>query len=441
MNQATATNFTPAIASPGQTEINARFRQSLTIANYVRDRQVINPQGKLILDLGCGNGMSTLMLAQANPGAKIIAIDHSAAALEIAQQRLQAEGIGAVEFQAIAPVDLPQLGLQFDFINFSDSQYLHHEPAATLQAIATVLAAQGIIHASLQSFYQRANFLRGNELAAFIGLIDEESPGLAEAEIMRDLLLSMYPTIALRETTLTNRQLASPELVRSNFLVPGDRGFTIPDLFASLETAGLEFIQLTNWQQWQLRDLFKPDQNMPEHLRLKMSDASAAELLHMYELLNPVHRWLDFWCGHPGFKYQPEKAQVNMSKPIADWDQQTWQTATVHLNPQLRTQNLATHLQGAIANLIPLPISAYFNLTSDLNSSQPLQLFPYDTIMLSMLWQQPRQVQELINLWQQVKPVDFLTFQPLDETAIFEQVKRSLIHLEKYLLVLIERST
>jgi SAM-dependent methyltransferase len=418
------------LTNPESAGINARFRQSLTIANYVKNQQVIDPQGKLILNVGCGDGNSTLVLAQANPGARIIAIDPEPELLELAQQRLQTEGINSVEFRALPIAGLPELGMQFDFINCGDRFYLQGDLTAVLRTIASVLAPDGIIHASLSSFYQRVNFLRGQELAGFIGLLEDESPGMAEAETMGELLQAMHPTIALRNTTLTAAQLADLELVQASFLVTGDRGWTVPEMFALLSTLDLELIQITNWRQWQLYDLFKPNLSIPDYLRSKIEQASTADRLHLYELFNPVHRWLDFWGGHAA----QNQELTNDRPPIATWDQSTWQKAIVHLNPQLKTADLANHLKQAIANLSPLPISAYFDLTC----AQPLQLSPDDAIMLHLLWQQPRGIDELTKLWHQLRPIDYVTLQPLAKAQLSEKVRRSLINLEHYLYVLIE---
>ncbi len=393
------------------------------------------PQHKLILDVGCGDGSSTVMLAQANPGARIVAIDQRSELITLAQQRssgLKLKYGNVIDFQVMAIENLPELGLKFDFINCGESFYLEANLTTALQAIGLVLAEQGIIHLKLPSFYDRANFLRGQELASYIGLIEDDAPGIAEAEVMAELLQSMYPTIGLRDTTLSAAQLTDPELVRANFLIPGDRGFTIPDLFGLIEAAGLTFNQMTNWHQWQLSNLFRTGQGIPALIQQKITKASAAELLHIYELLNPVHPWLDCWCSLP---QQLETIKSpSLSQPLAEWDQQTWQSAIVHLNPQLKTQELATQIQTAIANLSPLAITDHFNLTS----TQPLQLLPQDTILLRMLWSQPRRGEELIELWQQVRPIDLLTFQPISTEAAFEQIRRSLLNLEQLLLILVE---
>jgi len=47
------------------------FLHNLVTAYYLHHRQVTQPQGKVILDAGCGSGYHALILAEANPGAHI----------------------------------------------------------------------------------------------------------------------------------------------------------------------------------------------------------------------------------------------------------------------------------------------------------------------------------------------------------------------------------
>ncbi|BAU41837.1 methyltransferase domain-containing protein [Leptolyngbya sp. O-77] len=56
---------------------NSLFKHSLITAYYRREGRVIDPQDRLILDAGCGSGYKCLMLAEANPGAKIVGMDLS----------------------------------------------------------------------------------------------------------------------------------------------------------------------------------------------------------------------------------------------------------------------------------------------------------------------------------------------------------------------------
>jgi SAM-dependent methyltransferase len=99
----------------------------------------VYPPGSLVLECGCGTGAQTVLLAERNPGARIVAVDISAASLVEARARVAAAGHRNVEFHRANLFDLPFAEEHFDhvFLCF----LLEHlaEPAAALQAIKRVL--------------------------------------------------------------------------------------------------------------------------------------------------------------------------------------------------------------------------------------------------------------------------------------------------------------
>ncbi len=60
----------PIEASP-QGDKNFLFIHNIVTPFYLRNKSVVNPRGKVILDAGCGSGYKALALAAANPGAKL----------------------------------------------------------------------------------------------------------------------------------------------------------------------------------------------------------------------------------------------------------------------------------------------------------------------------------------------------------------------------------
>ena len=87
------------------------YIHNLVTPYYIRNQKVINTEGKLILDAGCGSGYTSLVLAEANPGTKIIGIDLSPKSIERAQERLNYHGIENFEFHVLSIEHLPKLGL------------------------------------------------------------------------------------------------------------------------------------------------------------------------------------------------------------------------------------------------------------------------------------------------------------------------------------------
>lgn len=97
-------------------DLNAMYIHNFVTAYYARNKKIIDTKNKLILDAGCGSGYKSLVLAEANPGAKIVGIDISEASVKLARQRLEYHGFDNAEFHVLSVYDLPQLNYQFDYI-------------------------------------------------------------------------------------------------------------------------------------------------------------------------------------------------------------------------------------------------------------------------------------------------------------------------------------
>lgn len=103
------------------------------------------PGGARVLEAGCGTGAQTVALARRNPGACITAIDHSAASLAEAAQRLAGEGIGNVQLiQAdLDALDLAAASFDHIFVCF----VLEHlpDPRASLARLRPLLRPGGVM--------------------------------------------------------------------------------------------------------------------------------------------------------------------------------------------------------------------------------------------------------------------------------------------------------
>ena len=112
--------------------------QASTLSELLH-HDTVYPPGSLVLECGCGTGAQTVILAARNPGARIVAVDISAASLELARARVAAAGYHNVEFHTANLFDLPFGEENFDhvFLCF----LLEHlaEPAAALRAVKRVL--------------------------------------------------------------------------------------------------------------------------------------------------------------------------------------------------------------------------------------------------------------------------------------------------------------
>lgn len=103
------------------------------------------PAGSLVLECGCGTGAQTVILARANPDARIVSFDLTPESAARARAQTEAAGHGNAVFHAGDIFSLPFRDDSFDhvFVCF----VLEHlpRPAAALRALARVLKPGGSI--------------------------------------------------------------------------------------------------------------------------------------------------------------------------------------------------------------------------------------------------------------------------------------------------------
>ncbi|MGA1264545.1 MAG: class I SAM-dependent methyltransferase [Prochlorothrix sp.] len=305
--------------------------RNFTTPYYLRYGQVLDPKDKVLLDMGCGSGFKTLALAQNHPGAKVIGVDFSPKSIALAQERAKYHKLDdRVEFHCLNLEDLPSLGYQFDFITCDEVLYLVADPLPFLQMFQSLLTPQGIIRGNFHSQFQRHNFYQAQALLKEMGIFHAEA-GELEVEIIREIFTALKDGISLKNqvwSSQRNVQEPSPaadEAIRMNFMLQGDRDFTFPEIFQLLETTQLEFIEMVDWRTWDFTSLFQEPDNLPPFLAMALPEVDRPTQLHLFDHLQPIHRLLDFWCGHPQPTPPPPRA--------ADWTPAQWQNSTVISTP------------------------------------------------------------------------------------------------------------
>lgn len=414
----------PIEASP-QEDNNFLFIHNIVTPFYLRNKSVVNPQGKVILDAGCGSGYKALALAAANPGAKIVGIDLSEESVKLARKRLAHHGIDNSEFHCLSIEELPKLGQTFDYINCDDVLYLIPDLVLGLKSLKLVLKPEGIIRGNLHSLFQRDVYYRAQDVFKMMGLMDS-NPGDMEIAIVQEVMRSLKDEIYLKQTTWKSARENDPEFYLANYLLQGDKGYTIPELFASLRAADLEFINMVNWRHWELSELFQSPDDLPTFLAMSLPGLEIEGQLHLFELLQPIHRLLDFWCGHP--------SAAEPFLPVEEWTESDWQRTRVHLHPQLKTTQVKENLIASIEYQRPFEVSRYLSAPTVM----PLKVGSGIASCLLPLWKGPQSVPSLVERWLKIRPMDAVTLEPVNQNQAFQEVVGFLSHLEVCLYVLLE---
>ncbi|TVQ58699.1 MAG: class I SAM-dependent methyltransferase [Spirulina sp. DLM2.Bin59] len=403
------------------------YVHSLITAFYRCHGKVIDTDGKLILDAGCGTGLKALALAQANPGARVVGVDISSESVGFAQKRLEYHGATNCEFHVLALEDLEQLGMTFDYINCDEVLYLLDNQVAGLQAFKNVLKPEGILRVNLHSTYGRSNMLRSQRAFNRMGLMDS-NPEETEIAIVRDTFNAMHDHILLKQMIGWNEQDCPDESILANQLLVGDRGFSVPEMFNFLNASDLEFFSMVEWRKWDIYNLFKEPENLPVFWAMTLPEASEEDKLALVELFHSINRLIDVWCGHPQSRPEP--------RPVSAWTDPDWQGATVYLHPQLKTEPFREQLYHCIKILNPFEISRFLpglGLSTLVDATMAAALFV-------PLLEQSQTVLELVNRWQTLHPVNPETLEPVPFDEAFVLVQAALRNLEAGTYILLDHS-
>jgi hypothetical protein len=289
-----------------------------------------------------------------------------------------------------------------------------------------VLKPEGIIRSNLHSSIQRFHYFRAQKAFTMMGLMDENPEDL-EMEIVVEIMNALKDGVKLKASTWDSNYEGEggKERILMNYLFQGDKGYTITDMFDGFRKANLEFISMVNWREWDLVSLFKEPDNLPAFMAMSLPECSIEEQLQLFELMHPIHRLLDFWCGHP----QQEQSFL----PVEEWKDSDWQQAKVHLHPQLKTSKFREDLIDCVTQLRTFFISNHLSLIEksvSIDSSMALCLVP--------LLEQPQSMMSLVERWKQVRPLDPITLEATDESQAFYIVQQLLLRLESLGYLMLE---
>jgi 2-polyprenyl-3-methyl-5-hydroxy-6-metoxy-1,4-benzoquinol methylase len=398
--------------------------RNFTTPYYLRYGQVLDPKGKVFLDMGCGSGFKTLALALNHPGAKVVGVDFSPRSIAMAQERAKYHKLDdRLEFHCGDIDALGDLGYQFDFITCDEVLYLVADPLRFLQVFQSLLTPQGIIRGNFHSRSQRHNFYQAQTLLKAMGIFHEEAGDL-EVGIIREIFTALKDGTSLKNQVwssqypMKEQSPAADEAIRMNFILQGDRGFTFPEIQEFLEQAHLEFLEMVDWKTWNLYNLFNEPDNLPAFLGMALPETDRLTQLYIFDHLQPIHRLLDFWCGHP--------QAASPSPPVAGWTPEQWQQSIVHLHPNLCTDEIRAKAVAALQSLDSFPMGQVLPI----GGSNLMILYGLMRCLMP-LFEQPMPFPDLVAYYLRLNPIDPITGDPTTEDAAISVLTSGLMGMEQ----------
>ncbi len=189
-----------------------------------------------ILIAGCGTSQAAKWAAR-YPRARVVGIDVSATSIERTRRLAERHDLRNLELHHLPIEEVERLGRAFDQIVCTG--VLHHlaEPEAGLLALRRVLAAGGALDAMVYARYGRTGVYMLQEYCRLLGV--RPDPGEIDDLVasLRELPLGHPLSHLLRNIP----DFADDDALADALLNPRDRAFSVPEVFALLDAAGLRF--------------------------------------------------------------------------------------------------------------------------------------------------------------------------------------------------------
>lgn len=189
-----------------------------------------------ILIAGCGTSQAAKH-AMRWPSAQVTGIDFSATSIHHTEQLKQKYDLKNLQLRQLAIERVAELGTSFDQIVCTG--VLHHlpDPDAGLAALRSVLKPDGAMHLMVYAPYGRTGIYMLQEFCRRIG-IHATDDGIRDLVKALQSLPSDHPLENLLRQAPDFRHEAA---LADALLHPQDRAYSVPQLFAFLEKAGLSF--------------------------------------------------------------------------------------------------------------------------------------------------------------------------------------------------------
>jgi SAM-dependent methyltransferase len=195
---------------------------------------------------GGGTGAACIMLAQQLvdrrcPG-EVHYLDLSTASRQVCEARAKARGLRNITFHTGSLLDLPRMNIgTFDYIDCTG--VLHHlpDPTAGMQALSSVLNAEGGIGVMLYGEYGRSGVYPLQEMLRTLAPL---SMALEDRLAMAKRLIRFLPTTNLfRRNPYLNDHVTGGDAGLYDLLLHSiDRAFTVPQISTMAAASGLRVV-------------------------------------------------------------------------------------------------------------------------------------------------------------------------------------------------------
>jgi SAM-dependent methyltransferase len=245
-----------------------------------------------ILCAGCGSSQAAL-IALNNPDCSVLGIDLSEASLAHSNRLRDRHSLGNLELRQMSLLDVAKLNRSFDLI--VSTGVLHHlpDPDAGLRALADVLDVRGSMAIMLYGKTGRAGVYLVQDILRRLGA----GPNAEGVRIARELLKLVPSYHYLVSTTgklpndLTD-DVGDAGLV-DMLLHPQDRAYSVPEIMAFVEAAGLIFFG------WNDNALYCADRYLSGEMLERVLALPAAEQWVVIDNLAVLTSRHDFFVRKP----------------------------------------------------------------------------------------------------------------------------------------------
>ncbi len=253
------------------------------------------PEGKHLLDAGCGTGHGIIQIRHQAPGAEVHAFDFSTKSLELARQRVEAMGGEPVTFHEMDILELTSLPGQFDAIFCSGVVHHTANPIRALIQLKSKLKPDGVLYLMLYSQYgRRETILMQRAIKLMCKDPTDQREGLRVGRQIFHSLPPDNPIAVWERRRWSNNHLKHDEAFIDMYVNANEKDYTIRGVFEDLSAAGLKFLRFTDPHLWHLSGRMKATPELIERF-------NALPPLEQYEIMEnlfPVHDQYAFVATH-----------------------------------------------------------------------------------------------------------------------------------------------